>query len=261
MHNNLPTLAFFGATGGCVIACLKLALENGYHCNALARNPNKLKDLLTERGVYDSAIANNLSITEGSVTEIDLVRQALLYNDVPVDIIICGIGGKLIFESALKPTLDNPTVCQDAMRNILQAARSLKRDENSKDNEKPLLAVLSTTGISQKRDLPILMMPMYKWMLKVPHEDKKVMEDLILEDMAMEKSQRGIGDYIIVRPSFLTDGDGDGLGKIKVGPEEKPRVGYVIARNDVGAWLFENSVRRGWREDNPYRGKVVTITT
>lgn len=226
----------------------------------MARNPNKLKDLLTERGVYDSAIANNLTVVQGSVTDANAVKQTLMYKEEPVDIIVNGIGGKLIFDGPLKPTLDNPTICQDGMRTILEVSRTLNPVRDG-DDKKPLLVVLSTTGISEKRDLPFLMMPMYKWMLKVPHVDKKAMEDLILQEISTDKAERGIREYIIVRPSFLTDGKGNGLTNIKVGSEDKPAVGYVISRNEVGAWLFQNSVRHGLREENPHLGKIVTITT
>jgi hypothetical protein len=226
----------------------------------VARNPTKLKDLLSERGVYDSAIANNLTIVQGSVSDTNAVKQVLVYKEEPVDIIINGIGGKLIFDGPLKPTLDNPTVCQDGMRTILEVSRTLNQARDG-DDKKPLLVVLSTTGISEKRDLPFLMMPMYKWMLKVPHVDKKAMEDLIFQEIATDKAARGIREYIIIRPSFLTDGKGNGLTNIKVGAEDKPAVGYVISRNEVGAWLFQNSVRHGLREENPYLGKIVTITT
>lgn len=79
--------------------------------------------------------------------------------------------------------------------------------------------------------------------------------------MSFDKAQRGIDNYIIVRPSFLTEGKGDGLAKIKVGTDAEPAVGYVIARNDVSAWLFQNAVRHGLNEENPYLGKIVTLIT
>lgn len=86
-------------------------------------------------------------------------------------IIVLGIGGKLGFENPLQPTLDNPTVWQDAIRVVFEAARTLgpaNKEAAGEHNRKSVLAVLSTTGISEIRDLPFLMMPMYKWMLEVP---------------------------------------------------------------------------------------------
>jgi len=43
-----------------------------------------------------------------------------------VDTIISGIGSNLLFDGPLKlnPALDNPTICQDAVRMALTAARN-----------------------------------------------------------------------------------------------------------------------------------------
>lgn len=173
-----------------------------------------------------------------------------------VGIIISGIGGKLLFDSPLKPRLDNPTVCQDAIRTILKASREVALPDSA---QKSTLIVFSTTGISDIcRDLPYAMMPMYYLMLKVPHKDKKVMEALIREEMNKAVEKRGVGEYIIVRPSLLTEGEGDGLEKIKAGVEDKPAVGYVIAREDVGRWVFKRLVGG---EGSEWLGRIVSITT
>ncbi|ODM16399.1 hypothetical protein SI65_07906 [Aspergillus cristatus] len=216
----MPSIAFFGATGGSTISCLAPALQAGYHCTALARSPTKLTNTLAQRGLPQSTIRDNLSIISGTVTDLHASH---------VDIIISGIGGKLLFDGPLKlnPTLDNPTICQDAVRTILTAAREVADSSSSSeassssgagnDGNKPTLIVLSTTGISDKRDLPFAMMPLYYWMLKVPHEDKKVMEALIRDEMAKPVEGGGVGGYVIVRPNLLTEGDGDGLEKVRVG--------------------------------------------
>lgn len=233
---------------------LLIDYHNTYGLSLVARSPPKLQDLLRQRGIPESDITDNLSIVAGNVTDVDAVRQTLIHNGCPVDLIVSGIGGKMVFDNPLKPTLDNPTVCQDAIRTILAAARPLER--------KPMLITLSTTGISsKKRDLPCAMIPMYNWMLKAPHADKKVMESLVLEEMEKPVADRAIENWVIVRPSLLTDGKGDGLDKVKVGVEEKPAVGYTISRNDVGLWMFERLVRSPLRQDNPYLGQIVTITS
>lgn len=169
------------------------------------------------------------------------------------DIIVSGIGGKLLFSNPLSPTLDNPTICQDAMRTIITAVDEV--NSSSGIEKRPLVITLSTTGISDvQRDLPIAMIPMYHWMLKVPHEDKKVMERVILDS---EKDV--LGGYVIVRPSLLTDGASVGdLSKIRVGVETSPAVGYTISREDVGRWVFEYLVKKG--RESQYVGEAVTIT-
>lgn len=103
------------------------------------------------------------------------------------------------------------------------------------------------------------MMPIYYWMLKVALENKKAMEALIRSEIAKPFEERGIGRYTIVRPSTLTEGKGDDLTKIKAGVEDKPAVGYFIAREDVGKWVFEVLVKPGLA--SAYLDKVVSVTT
>lgn len=227
----------------------------------VARSPSKLLDSLRQRDLSESMIKDHLVIVKGSVTDLDAVRRTIQPggDDSPVvDIIVSGIGGKVLFHNPLSPTLDNPTICQDGIRVILSAAAGTARSSSDTD-KKPTLIVLSTTGVTDKcRDVPFAMMPLYYWLLKVPHEDKKVMEGLIREESVKSVQERGIGEYTIVRPSMLTDSVGVGLNKIQVGVEDKPAVGYFIAREDVGQWVFEVLVKPGLTND--YLGQAVSIT-
>ena len=199
-------------------------------------------------------MADKLIITTGDVNDIEPVKETLLCNGGLVNYIVCGVGGKPSFENPLRPTLDNPTICQDAMRTILAACRTLTAN---KTISKPSMVVVSTTGISDLvRDVPLVMLPLYHWMLKAPHEDKRVMERLIREEIEKQADERGIQNCSVIRPSLLTDGEGDGLENVQVGFEESPVVGYTISRKQVGRWIFENLVCK----DSKYVGKVVSIT-
>ncbi|KAL5359159.1 hypothetical protein BJX96DRAFT_147884 [Aspergillus floccosus] len=260
MTSPKPTIAFFGATGGSTFSCLVPALEAGYRCAALARTPSKLRDLLIQRGVAESTITENLTIVTGTATDLEPVKETLQIGQPGsgiADLIVSGIGGKILFNNPLAPTLDNPTICQDVTKNILAAIEQLNGGDAGQSLKKPLLIVLSTTGISDvQRDIPLAMIPLYHWMLKVPHDDKKVMEKLIIEDEG-----RVLGGYVIVRPSLLTGGDGTAAGdleNIRVGTEEAPAVGYTISREDVGQWVFKYLVTKG--RESQYVGKAITIT-
>ncbi len=127
-------------------------------------------------------------------------------------------------------------------------------------SKKPLLVALSTTGISsQGRDIPLAMIPLYHWLLAVPHKDKKAMETLLLNEMAKSADERAINDFVVVRPSLLTDGPRLGTEKVRVGEEsKKPAVGYTISREDVGGWIF-NEIVNGDGKDK-YAGEMVSIT-
>ncbi|KAK7511879.1 uncharacterized protein IWZ02DRAFT_98626 [Phyllosticta citriasiana] len=242
-------LAFFGSTGGSVAASLVLALQGGYQCSTLVRSEQKLLGILKERNVSDAAIANHLRIVTGSVKDPEAVYRTL---EPAVDIVISGVGGKPQFTpNPLKPTLDDPTICQDATRTIFDAIRRL-------GGPRPQLVVLSTTGISNTgRDIPIAMMPLYHWLLAVPHKDKKVMEDMIVAETRKPEAERAIDSAIIIRPSLLTNGPTTSMDKIRVGSDKEPQIGYTISRDDVGLWLFESAVKPGKRGEG---ARIVSIT-
>ncbi len=74
--------------------------------------------------------------------------------------------------------------------------------------------------------------------------------------------ERRIGEltdrFVVVRPSLLTNGKAGGGRKVRVGTEERPVVGYMISREDVGVWIFENLVVGGGGEG--FVGQKVNIT-
>lgn len=128
------------------------------------------------------------------------------------------------------------------MATLLSALGELKT--TSTPAKKPLVVAVSTTGVSDgPRDVPLLFMPMYHWLLAVPHVDKWEMERLLWEQGKKNVDERVLGGFVIMRPSLLVDGAGVGLGKVREGRVEMPAVGYTIARKDVGTWIFERLVR------------------
>ncbi|PYI09476.1 hypothetical protein BO78DRAFT_438107 [Aspergillus sclerotiicarbonarius CBS 121057] len=212
-----PTLAFFGATGGSTLACLIPALKAGYKCNARTSPlpshrmpPNNMKTNSSphpHQTPHPPAIPQHPHHQPNHNPRLRHLPPRRPPNPpplqhfppVPVDLIITGIGGSLVFNFPNPiPTLDNPTVCADATRTILAAARTLP--------SKPRIVVVSGTGINYtKRDVPVLMLPLYHWLLGVPHADKRVMEDLVVGEMERE-GERGISGFLFVRPSLLVDG-------------------------------------------------------
>lgn len=135
------------------------------------------------------------------------------------------------------------------MKTLLQALRELNLEQ------KPFMAIISTTGISEGReDVPLLMRPLYHWILAIPHADKKVVDQLVMEAATEGKT---ISGYALVRPSLLVDGKSKGMEKIKIGSEENPAVGYVIYRDDVGLWMFEELMKG---DASRWNGKKPSIT-
>ncbi|BCS30419.1 uncharacterized protein APUU_80722S [Aspergillus puulaauensis] len=247
MHK--PTVAFFGATGGCTLACLVPALQAGYNCVALARTPKKLTDLLTTRGIPPATLSAQLTLIEGSASDLNAITQTLFpANLPPASMIISGVGGAPDFSQPLSPKFVGKTICQDTVRNILEVLREHKHEHEEKQKPKPVLVAISSTGLTKERDIPLAMVPLYNWMLKIPHADKRVMEGLIFEEVARPEAEKVISDYVVIRPSFLTSGasqrekvrvlKGQGEGQNTAVGISCPFVGYTICREDVGGFMF-----------------------
>ncbi|RDL31100.1 uncharacterized protein BP5553_09889 [Venustampulla echinocandica] len=261
----LPIIGFFGATGGCAAACLAYCLREGYTCTALVRNADKLTKLLSAHDISASTIAAQLTVIVGNVKNAEDVRKTLFSNSGScVDIVISGLGAAPTWKAgALVPSIDDPTVCTEATTLILSTLRAGLGDT---PKQKPFIAVISTTGMSEHgRDIPLLYVPLYHWLLKVPHKDKKAMEELIIG----AKDEGLIRDYCSVRATLLTDGEELGMGKIRAAVEGEDNlgegaIGYTISRRDVGLWIFEEIVKKyqvgeTTEEGRPVRG-IARIT-
>ncbi|KAI9927478.1 hypothetical protein ASPWEDRAFT_44827 [Aspergillus wentii DTO 134E9] len=238
------TVAFFGASAGVGLSALNHTLAAGHQCIALCRNPSKLT------AIFPPASTSNLTVMEGNAHDVDAVSKCL---QTPtgklVDLIVTTIGGKPII-SKMSVTLDDPHVCQQGATVLLEAITYL-RSRGITGN--PHIIACSTTGLSRfARDVPLPMVPVYTVMLKVPGEDKKIMEDRFAESGEA---------YTIVRASRLVDGETDkmvrvGLEDSTTGTESKA-IGYSISREDTGKWIAEHLVMK---RDARYLNKIATIT-
>jgi nucleoside-diphosphate-sugar epimerase len=252
MSSPQTTVAIFGATGGTGLAALKFALSTGSHVNVLARTPSKLSKLFEK---YPST----LHITTGDIRNPASLKSVLTSpSGTVVDTVISSIG-MVLKREGLSFGSDDPTVCYDATKAILSALSELEKE--GKVQKQPTIVLLSTTGISsQGRDVPLAMMPLYHWMLSVPHEDKKNMENLMVSGEGKNRK------WVLVRPSFLVDGDAKGVESLRASVEvpgvepreqEETAVGYTVRREDVGLWIVEECVKK---DGGRWVGKMVTLT-
>ncbi|KAG9586954.1 hypothetical protein KCU77_g11789, partial [Aureobasidium melanogenum] len=247
------TIAFLGATGGCAGACLIAALNDGYTCRALVRTPSKLTAMLDAQAVPKSSLSN-LEIIEGNAKDINSVKKLLQTSTGIVDTIVFGVGAAPKLRLHIMPvTLDDPNVCRTVMATLLSALNELKA------TTKPRLLVISTTGITRgPRDVPFLYIPLYHWLLHVPHIDKRVMEQLVWEQKDKSDAERVICEFAIVRPTLLMDGKGVGVGRIRYGLESSPALGWKIDRKDVGDWLFEKGIKPA--ELGAFKNQAISLT-
>jgi hypothetical protein len=247
------TIAIFGATGGTGLAVLKFALQAGCTVNVLARTPSKLAD-------FSAQYPNHLHVIKGDIRDISSIKETLVLNNKLVDVVVSGIG-MVISRKGLGFTSTDPHICEEGTKLILTALSQIEEDNKIWFQAGgPQMVLLSTTGISDKgRDIPIAMVPLYHWILAVPHLDKKKMEKAVVNSGRK---------WILVRPSFLSDCASRGLENIRVSTEtpeasnekkisDDVAIGYTISREAVGLWIVEECVKR---DASRWEGKLVTIT-
>ncbi|KAI1503283.1 hypothetical protein F5X99DRAFT_110031 [Biscogniauxia marginata] len=245
MSPTMTTIAFFGASGGCGLSALKQALSAGHFCVALCRNPAKLMDK------FPAGEHPNLTVLPGNAHDADAVGRCLVDPSSDgtrlVDAVLFSIGS--VFQMS-KLTIEDPHVCENGITALLEALREARARGAT---GRPNIVAISSTGISKAgRDFPVLVAPLYRFLLRVAHADKRILE---------EKLVSAGETYAIVRPSLLVDGETK--KKIRVGIEdweqglEKKEVGYSISREDIGRWIFENLLQ-GERQE--YWNKIVSLT-
>ena len=197
----------------------------------------------------------HLTVVQGNIKNEADVRKTLTATNSLPDITLFGVGPAPKFQMSLKMpvTADDPEVCQSGLRTLLSALRSLRSQYPS--GKRPLIANISTTGISKTRDVPLALGPLYHWVLAVPHIDKKEMEHLLVA--ASREADSPIRGFTIIRPTLLSDGGMRGIENVKAGwvypdddeeaasegeAEEGPHMGYLISRSDVGNWIYERII-------------------
>ncbi|KAI1176477.1 hypothetical protein F4777DRAFT_269060 [Nemania sp. FL0916] len=241
---HTQTVAFFGASTGVGLAALKMTLATGRKCVALCRTPSKLAAILPPKS------NPNLEIVEGNAHDLAVVSRCIQARPgVLVDQIISTIGGAFV---PSKMTIDDPEVCRKGMAVLLDALAKLRSNGAV---GKPYIIVCSTTGLSRfGRDIPLAMVPLYHVILKVPHEDKIIMEDQLVSSGE---------NFTIVRASAMVS-DQETKKTVRVGIEdpktgrETSEIGYAITKGDAGRWIAENLVLKRRAE---YSNKIASITT
>jgi len=177
----------------------------------------------------------------------------------------------LIFKLPV-PTINPPDLCGSSMRVFLKVFRTMPEEVKATK-----LIVISSSGLGRKghEALPLLMKPMYGWMLQVPHVDKLVMERLIGraagqptwgEDSPAEADEVDEQPWLnvaVIRPAFLTDGECQGENDKKRRPGKQPyRVGellpsaYIIARKDIAHFITEQVIP----QFDKYKGRAVDVS-
>ncbi|GAB7337669.1 hypothetical protein MBLNU457_g2961t1 [Dothideomycetes sp. NU457] len=223
--------AFFGA--GTSALPLAHVLRAGHYASTLARNSNKLRQQMLDRGVDQATIDGHLHIVEGSIYNINDVKATLSSEFGQAHTVISGMGGSAAFQlSTFSMKMEDPKAVTKAMETILLALKELDLQP------KPRLIALSSMGVLRERDFPIAYYPICRWILTEVFEDKRGME----AHMNDSSLNTGVAGSFIVRPCALTDGE-KGVTAVRSGTGKNRPLGYTIGRPDVANWIYENLIK------------------
>ncbi len=206
-------LIIFGPTGSTGRQVVTQALEQGHDVTAFARSPEKL-DQKHEK----------LQVIKGNVLDFASVERAIQGQDV----VLCTLG--------LPPT-DKSNLRANGTKNIIRAME--------KTGVKRFICQ-SSAGVGDSRDtLPFLM----KYLI-VPFMLRRAFADHEIQENYIKESQL---DWIIVRPTVLTDGERTGSYQHGFTADNKT-VTSKISRADTADFMLKQLV------DNHYLHKTPCIS-
>ena len=262
-----------------------MALARGDTVTFLLRNPTRLEE--------DSALkpyiqSGHAVFVQGDATSQEDVRKAwgVASGKAPVDFVLFTIGEGSVFMSQtnlrfgihfsgaqdgkfhpLKGFILNPpNLCTISVLNVLRAI--------APTDLRPRLAVLAAAGVTtaSHRALPLLLKPIYSYLLPGAFADKRGMETIIHHAIGKEyKPDQTPGSDIlpdgwkndlppagwlkssvILRPTMLTDGAMTQKYRVALGDDF---TSYTVSRRDVGHFIIEELLP----EWSKYEGNVVAI--
>ncbi|TFK68297.1 hypothetical protein BDN72DRAFT_769506 [Pluteus cervinus] len=198
----------------------------------------------------------------------------------PIDTVLFSLVGKFSLRMGIIPQpLD---ICTRALLNVLSTYPT-------QQSPQPKLIFHSSVGMTKKTRtaVPVLLKPMYSWLLIGPHADKKASERLIAHVSNKPWDATDFGEpteeylpagwketpgfpvlkrFLIVRPAMLTDGEcladkqkpgKDGKVKPAYRVSEEELGGYTISRQDVGHFDAEVILdSKRWEE---VEGKALNV--
>ena len=262
-----------------------MALARGDTVTFLLRNPSSLEE--------DSALKPYLQsghavFVQGDATSQDDVRKAwgVASSKAPVDFVLVTIGEECVLHVSDESNIGNkflgaqdgkfhpfkgfiinpPNLCTISVLNVLRAM--------APTDLRPRLAVLAATGVTtaSHRSLPLIMKPVYSWLLPNAFADKRGMETIVHHALGKEYDAdqtpgsnilpEGWKDdlppagwlksSVIIRPAMLTDGAMTKKYRVVLGDNF---TSYTVSRSDVGHFIVEGLLP----EWSKYEGNVVAI--
>jgi putative NADH-flavin reductase len=204
-------LTIFGSTGGTGRQVLEQALEQGHDVTAFVRSPEKLNQK-----------HEKLRVVKGNVLDFASVERAIQGQDA----VLCTIG--------LPAFMDKSNLRANGTKNIIRAME--------KTGVKRFICQ-SSGGVGDSRDtLPFLM----KYLI-VPFMLRRVFADHEIQENYIKESQL---DWIIARPTTLTDGEHTGSYQHGYTADNKT-VTSKISRADTADFMLEQLANNHYLHRTP----------
>ncbi|KZT00053.1 uncharacterized protein LAESUDRAFT_745958 [Laetiporus sulphureus 93-53] len=197
-----------------------------------------------------------------------------------VDLLLFTVGGTPSFSITRGIAISPRNLCTQSLLNVLSTLPASLRAPASQ----PRIVILSSIGLSRASHaaLPLLLKPLYGYLLRGPHADKLAMERVVaycawrtwdgdedeLEEGILPEGWRemeglpaeGMLEHVVVvRPALLTDGE---CRAETAGTEPPYRVadhdlgdGYRVSRKDVAHFIVEGLLT-DWQQ---WEGKCLSI--
>ncbi|TRM67898.1 hypothetical protein BD626DRAFT_395349 [Schizophyllum amplum] len=194
--------------------------------------------------------------------------------DAPVGVLLSTVGGAPKVSLTKGVVLDPPNIVTQCVFNILCTM--------PKDAPQPRMVFVSSSGLTKRShaSIPVLLKPMYSYLLAGPHRDKMGQERVLSycaglpwdegeaepaeEIMGVKWQEReglpaadSLKKVPVVRPALLTDGECEAdKGKAKsYRVSEAELGGYTVSRKDVGHFIAK-ALLSEWDQ---YEGKIVNV--
>lgn len=271
--NDIKVLTVGGSRNIGYYASLRL-LDLGATVTFLLRSPSVFND--------DAAIQRHVSSGKARLVK----GNALVREDVerawteaakgddnrPVDFLVFTVGGTPRFTITKGFVISPPNLVTQALLNCLETLPT----------PAPKIIAISSTGLTRAshNNLPLLLKPLYGYLLRVPHKDKCGVEEVLAHCAGWPWEERDspgpeilganwkervpghgqLKSVVVIRPALLTDGECRGDGPVRDKQAYRVNEGdvsgsYTVSRKDVAHFLIEGVVK-DW---DTRQGKRVSI--
>ncbi|KAI5117118.1 hypothetical protein M0805_003670 [Coniferiporia weirii] len=252
-------------------------LKKGATVTFLLRNPSCFD---TDETIKPYIASGKARIVSGDALKEEDNRRAWELasegGDSGVDVVLFTVGGLPKLSITKGIVLDPKDICTRSMLNLLATF-----PRGSSAQKQPRLICISSTGLGRTAHaaLPLLLKPMYGYLLDGPHKDKLGMEravsraagwtwpaadgepdtKILPPGWETRVGKEGwLTHAVVVRPALLTDGACVGDKRSSAGyraSEVEMRSAYTVSRQDVAHFIVEQALA-DWSR---WEGKCVRV--